>query len=171
MVAQIARREVILESDSFDPKAFLGSKWSISGGDNRNIGLSRIDLSLVRFNSTLKKGEKSIDGRERHVRLLREGDILLGAEFFYELWRDHRNIPEEWCSEVGGKPRCISFDGSYLYGPPKIRFISRRVPVRYVLCLVFGSDVWGWCTRPIDEPWQEHQCSAVLPWNYKHLVD
>lgn len=168
-MAQIATVEMHIEQGSFDPKVTLGSRWQILGGDKRNLNLKTIDLSQIVLDSTIRRNETSVNGQDRHTRLLASGSILLGADVFWEFWKDPYLIPREWEEPVDGNPSIITFDGGYVYGPAKSLVKFHRSPARFVLYLIaLGPGCnWGRGVRSIEERFFKHYRAATLPWNYK----
>ena len=98
-------------SQPFDPVKFLGQGWTIEEEDERSLVLTQLDLTEVRLEQMLKKGETSIKGEEKLRRLKEVGHIRLDAKIFQALWENQAFIPESW------KGRAVYFDGTILRNP------------------------------------------------------
>ena len=132
----------------FNPAKFLGEGWSIWKGpidgdglsgeeeqDNRSLALTELDLSNIRFEICLQKGENYITGEEKLKRLKKADFIRLDASIFLTLRQNQHLVPDCWKEKTNGNTTFIFFDGTTLRGP----FGYRRT-----LYLYFGDGRWGW---------------------------
>lgn len=141
----------------FDPTTFIGKGWSIEEQDERAIALTEIDLTCVMFDSTLKKGERSIKGEDKMKRLKEKTNrIRLDAGIFKTLWENQILIPEKWKEKTNGITTFICFDGMIL------RDSSGR---RCVLCLCWGGVRWYWDGFWLGDNYDASRPSAVLAIN------
>lgn len=145
---------------SFD-LAFIGKDWNIWKGpadgsglegeeeqDTCSMALLKVDLTKVRFETTLKSNETSVTGEERLKRLKKVGHIRLDIKVFQMLWENQLLIPESW-KEKG----YIFFDGTVL------RYSNGR---RSVLCLYWQGGAWSRSVRWLDGGRSANDPSAVL---------
>lgn len=72
----------------FHPDKILGEKWKIIKEDERSLALTRVDLAKAIFFSYLKKGEKTIEVKEKLLRLEKSGETPLDARFCMALHSD-----------------------------------------------------------------------------------
>ena len=133
--------------------AFIGDGWTIEEQDERSLALNEINLTEVAFETTLKKGEKTVGGEEKLKRLKEDGRIRLDAGIFKTLWENQHLIPEKWKEQTNGNTTFIYFDGTLLrnaYGD------------RYVLFLYWRGGEWRWSYGWLDSDWNADRPSAVL---------
>lgn len=153
-------------SQPFDPAEFLGAGWSIWRGpadgdglsgdedqDERSLALTEVDLSKIRFETCLQKGEASITGEEKLRRLKVSGHIRLDAKIFQTLWENRDKIPEAWKEKINSNTRFIFFDGTILRSPRGNRFVL-------YFCRRDGE--WHWSYRWLECDWSASGPSAVL---------
>ena len=138
----------------FDPVGFLtlpdrGAGWKIAEQDERSLALTKIDMSKVRLESMLERGESVVIGGKKLERLKTAGYIRLDAAMLQALLKEPRLIPREW-----KKRQAVSFDGTILLD---------RKGRRYVLCLYHGdSGYWGCYPYWLNNVWSARGPSAVL---------
>jgi hypothetical protein len=137
----------------FDPATFIGQGWTIEEQDERSLALTEVDLTKVKFETCLQKGETSIQGEKKLKRLKQMGNICLDAGVFMTLWQNQNLIPERWKEKTNGNTTFIYFDGTILRGPDGFR---------YVLCLYWLDDRWHWRCRRLGDDWVVRNPSAVL---------
>lgn len=137
-----------LNCTPFDPVAFLGGGWTIEEQDERSLTLTEVDLSKVRLEITLQKGETSVKGEEKLLRLKAMPVIRLGAKVAQALYENPSQIPEEW-----KKYAAIYFDGTVLRSPNGNR---------YVLCLCWNDGLWSRHSSWLEYYWNADKPSAVL---------
>lgn len=134
----------------FNPEEFIGKKgkgWMIEEEDERSLKLTELDLAKVRLETTLKRGESSVNGEEKLRRLKKLDCIRLDAKVFQALWENKHLIPGDW------KGKTIFFVGTIFRG---------RHGDRYILALFWGGSAWGWNSYWLDCDWGAHDPSAVL---------
>lgn len=105
----------ILEIDRstpFNPETFMGPGWQIEEEDKRSIGLPKIPLAKISFDTMFRRHETSILGEERLKRLKAWNLIRLDAKIFQTLFENQELIPEDW--KIRGN---IFFDGTILRDP------------------------------------------------------
>lgn len=152
---------IIKRTKIFNPAEFVGAGTTIWRGpvdgdglegkpdqDERSIALNEVDLIRVRFETTLEKGEKVVNGEERLVRLKSKPLIRLDPGWLVEFLVDTSKIPEHW-KKLG----YITFDGQVL------RYPNGR---RYVLCLYWYGMVWYRYTYWLGNDFYADIPSAVL---------
>ncbi|NTW75912.1 MAG: hypothetical protein HGB34_03350 [Candidatus Moranbacteria bacterium] len=137
----------------FDPVAFLGKGWSIKEQDERSLKRAEFDLTGIRLESMLEKGENRIDGEQRLGRLKVGKYVRLDAAVFLTLWKNQHLIPEQWKEKVNGNTRFIFFDGTVLRNPNGFR---------YVLYLYWDDGKWRWNYNWLGDGWGADDLSAVL---------
>lgn len=137
----------------FNPVEFIGKGWTIKEQDERSLALTQVDLTKVRFEDCLQKGETSVNGEEKLRRLKKMGHIRLDANVFQTLWENQELIPESWKQKTGGSMTDIFFDGTVLRNPD-----GRRC----LLCLYWRCGEWDWSYRWLDNDWHVSNPSAVL---------
>lgn len=150
----------------FNPAEFIGAGHTIWRGpangnglegeldqDERSIALNEADLTKVRFETTLEKGEKVVNGEKRLIRLKAKNVIRLDAGLFAELWADKSKIPEQWKEKTNGNTTYVFFDGTILRCPHGNR---------YVLSLYWDGYAWYWLTYWLDSVFTVSNPSAVL---------
>src|SRR3989338_1591250 len=155
-------------SKPFNPGEFIGLGWSIWRGrgqkdgdglkgeeeqDKRALAITEVDLNNIRFETTLRSGEKSVKGEEKLKRLEVFGCVCLDAKFFQTLWENQDIIPEKWKESPGGETAFIFFDGTVLRNPGGIR---------YILYLYWLGDEWNWDFNWLGGDWDVCGKSAVL---------
>jgi len=142
---------IIDRTTPFNPAEFIGDSWTIEEEDKRSLALTEVDFDEIRLETTLKKGETSINGEEKLKRLEKAGHIRLDAKVFQTLWKDKTLIPESWKKMDG---YTIYFNGTILRGPNGSRC---------VLCLYWSGGEWRWdyCWLALD--WDDCSPSAVYP--------
>ena len=145
-------------SISFDPETIIGNGWLVEEQDERAIALTEINLSEVILESTLKKGEKSITGKEKLRRLKRKINyIYLDAGIFKTLWENQIFIPEKWKEKTNGNTTFIFFDGTIFQNPNG---------ERYVLYLYWDETRsncnWKWHLYGLERDYYAQDQSAVL---------
>lgn len=151
---KVSRLTSIDRSIPFDPKTFIGDGWSIEEQDERAIALTKIDLTEVMFDSTLKKGEKSIKGKDKLWRLKEKTNcIRLDAGIFKTLWENQILIPEKWKEKTNGNTTFIFFDGTVL---------RNCIGHHFVLFLCWNDGVWLWDCIWIGHGRNANSPSAVL---------
>ncbi len=153
-------------SKPLDLMTFVGEGWSIWKGladsdglsgdedqDNRSLALTEIDISKIELETTLKRGESSINGEQKQKRLKDDGRIRLDAKVFQTFWEDQSKIPEAWKKRVNGNIQYICFDGTIL-----------RIPGgdRSVLYLCWGGGSWSWDVGWLDVGFSARGPSALL---------
>jgi hypothetical protein len=142
-------------SKSFNPTKFIGEDMIIEDEDERSLALTEIDLTAVRFETMLKKGEVSIDGEEKFRRLLRvSGHIRLDARIFQTLWENQHMIPASWKEKTNGSLTFIYFDGTV--------FRSVLEDDRCALFLFWDDGQWDWRYNWLDGERNANNPSAVL---------
>lgn len=137
----------------FDPVAFIDAGWTIEEQDEQSLDLNEIDLTEVKFETTLDKKEKLVKGEEKLKRLKAMDCIRLDAGIFKTLWDNQHLIPEKCKAQTNGNTTYIFFDGTVLRNPS-----GRRV----VLCLFWSDGEWRWCYIWLDDDWGANNPSAVL---------
>jgi hypothetical protein len=140
-------------SQLFNPAEFIGKGWTIEGQDERSLALIEIDLTKVKFETCLQKGEISIQGEKKLKRLKQMGNIRLDAGVFMTLWQNQNLIPERWKEKTNGNTTFIYFDGTILLNPDDDR---------YVLSLFWGGGQWYWYYYWLGHDWDANDPSAVL---------
>lgn len=154
----------------FNPVEFIGAGWSIWKGpadgnglegeeeqDARSLALTTLDVTRLRLETTLKKGEEtSIVGEEKLKRLQKMTDIRLDAGIFQTFWRNQHLIPERFKAKTNGNTTYIFCDGTVLRSPRGHR---------YVLCFYWGGDErkWRWYCGGLVNHWHAYDPSAVSP--------
>ncbi len=153
----------------FDPASFLSKDWAIWRGpadgdglsgeediDPRGLALTEIDVSKLRFETNLKKGEKSIKGEEKLRRQKEIANLIrLGGNTFLGLLEDYRANKENSILE-------------WIYRTYKITFLDfmgqvLRYPYgyRYVLYLYRNDGgKWNWSYSWLDYGWNDDNPSA-----------
>jgi len=103
----------------FDPLTFIGPEWEevTEERDTRAEVMDHLDLDMVQFVLTLKKGESTVDGEERLRRLKDTKWIRLGGKALKACWKKRHLLPESWKRDDAGKIRYIIFDGVVLIRP------------------------------------------------------
>lgn len=140
-------------STPFDPIKFIGDGWTIEEQDEGSLALTEVDLSKVRLETCLKKGEDCVKGEDKLKRLKKNGHIRLDAKVFQTLWENQSLIPEHWKKETNGYTTYIFFDGTIVRSPP-----GRRC----VLSLFFEGGEWRWACFWLGLGWRVYRPSAVL---------
>jgi hypothetical protein len=155
---------------SFNPTEFIGKEWTIWKGsakgeglsgkkdqDERSLALTEISLASLRFETCLKKGETSITGEEKLIRLKNSKKILLGGNAFLGLWLDYQankeNSALEWLWR-NYKISYLDFFGEILRGPD-----GRR---RVLYFCRHNDGEWFWHCHWLDNDWNADDPSAVL---------
>lgn len=110
-------------SKPLNPAEFIGNGWTIVEQDERSLTLTKIDLTRVRFEDCLRKGEIMIGGEERFRRLKQTGHICLDAKIFQSLWENKQSIPENWKEKINGHIRFIFFNGTVFRHPDGDRYL------------------------------------------------
>ena len=155
MDISVVLKRVISRNPSWaDVEKLLGSKWSVLGEGKRSLALPEIDLSEVVLRTVVRPKEQRIRGSERRVRLMLDGDILLGASTFFSLKGNEEKIPESWRSY-----KRIYFDGSLVSGPPG--------GTHYVLYIEYDGSSLRKGVEPLNDYSYANAASATLPWNYR----
>jgi len=132
----------------FDFSTFSNTEgWKTVEQDERALSLTKLDLSRVELETTLRDGETSIKGEEKHRRLQQDGRVLLDAAVFQALWENQQLIPASW------KGKCIYLDGTILQRPN-----GRRC----VLCLYRSCGQWDWNYNWLEGEWIADLPSALL---------
>ncbi len=142
----------INRSTPFD-LAFIGEGFTIVEQDERALALTEIDLTEVVLETTLKQGEKEVNGEEKLRRLKEDGRIRLDAGILKTLWENQHLIPEKWKAQTNGKITFIYFDGTVL---------QSSYDNRYVLYLCWDDDEWHWLYYWLVGDWDASNPSAVL---------
>lgn len=138
----------------FDPKPFIDDEWTIEEQDERSLALTEIELTEVMFDSTLKRGEKSIKGEDKLKRLKEKTNrIRLDAGIFKTLWENQILIPEKWKKQTNGNMTFIFFDGTILRG-----FDGERS----ILYLYWSCGRWDWGYDWLEDDRSADDPSAVL---------
>jgi hypothetical protein len=140
-------------SNPFDPASFLFNGWKIDEEDERSLALTNMDLSKIRFETCLKKGESYVRGAKRLTRLKIAKRVRLDAKIFQTLWENKELIPESWKEKTNGNTTYIHFDGIVLRDPNGNRD---------VLYLYFRGGEWHWSFYLLDIAFGAHRPSAVL---------
>jgi ethanolamine utilization protein EutQ (cupin superfamily) len=140
-------------TEPFDPAKFIGDGWTIEEQDERSLALTEVDLTEAAFETTLKKGEKTVGGEEKLKRLKEDGRIRLDAGIFRTLWENQHLIPEKWKEQTNGNTTFIYFDGTVL---------RDSGGSRYVLCLCWSGGGWNWYYDWLGGDWDARSPSVVL---------
>ncbi len=158
----------IIQIDRSQPLTpnFIGNGWTIWRGpangnglrgkddqDERSLALTKLDLTKVQFETTLKKNENCVGGKERHNRLRKMGYIRLDIKIRQTLFENETLIPESWKDNINGYCRYIFFDGTFLRNPDG----QRCVPY---MCWRNGE--WILSDRWIDMDFGVGDPSAIL---------
>lgn len=134
---------------------FVGRDWK-EIAEETDMGaeaLTELDLSKVRFVTTIMEGETTVNGEERLKRLKASGQVRLGGKAFMACWNNRRLLPESWKKDESGNTRYITFDGLTLQNPSGYR---------YVLCLYWDGSEWHWDYHWLDNDFSTHGRSAVI---------
>lgn len=120
------------KSNAFKPNKFLGpvSKgggWVIDEQDERALSITKLDLTKVLFETTLRGTKVEVTGEEQLTLLKEIGHIRLDAKVFQLLYENQELIPEGWKERMDGETRYILFHGTVL------RFLHNND--REVMCL------------------------------------
>ncbi len=144
-----------INRNRFNPKKFIGDRWSILNDetDARSTLLTELDLTKVELRTMLSDGETYVKGEEKLKRLKSSGLVCLDADIFLTLWENQHLIPESWKEKVGGNTRYIFFDGTVL------RLSDGS---RCVLDLYWYDGQWRWGVHWLDGGWGGSYQSAVL---------
>ncbi|HEY9583636.1 MAG TPA: hypothetical protein VJI66_01570 [Candidatus Paceibacterota bacterium] len=155
-------------SQPFNPATFkgLGNGWTIWKGpidgdglkgeeeqDSRSLALTELDLTRVRFETSLKSGESQIKGEVKFARLKEAGHVRLDAKVFQTFWENQRLIPLQWKEKTNGNTTHIFFNGTVLRDP---------FGHRSVLYLCWFGGRWCWDYHWLDSGWAASNPSAVL---------
>ena len=140
-------------SKPFDSTEFICKGWFFDEEDRRSIALTEVDLFKVRFKTMLKRGEESIVGEEKLMRLKKAGNVRLDAKVFHVLWEDQSLIPDSWKEKTGGNTTYIFFCGTVL---------QDRLGHRYILYLYWNDGLWLWDYYRLDNDCRSNYLSAVL---------
>ncbi len=146
------RKQKIIQIDRskpFDPNIFIDEGWSIVEQDKRALAITEIDLTKVILDTSLEKGEKSIMGENRLMRLKEKEVTRLDAAIFKALWENKQLIPGKWKRKKG-----IFFDGSIFQSPFN--------DVRYNIYLYFYDYKWNWYYYRLFNDFDASRPSAVL---------
>lgn len=138
-------------TSAFDPVAIIGDDWSIMEEDERSLALTKVDLTEVSFETTLKD-ETLVYGKERLRRLVVSGDIRLDAKVFQTLYENQHLIPKAWKKPTNGNTTYIFFDGTILRDPS-------GCPCTLYL---YWDAAWRWDYSLLDDPRYDDDPSAVL---------
>ena len=157
---------LIDRTQPFNPSTFIRVGWSIWKGpidgdglegeeaqDERSLVLSEVDLSQVRFETMLKRGETSIRGEAKLMCLKASDNILLDAKVLQTLLENQSLIPERWKEKTNGFTTYIFFDGTEL---------RSSIGDRYVLYLYRYDSGWDWSSSWLGLGWDARSPSAVL---------
>lgn len=156
---------------SFNLAKFVGENWAFWKGpkdgnglegeekrDKASVVITEVDFDKVDFLTCLEKGESSITGEEKLIRLQRLHRTLFGANVFAGLWQDYQSCQNKAESVL-----------EKLYQQKGITYIDffgdiLRYPGghRYVLYLYrHDGGQWSWRYYWLDSAWHERGLSAV----------
>ncbi len=155
----------------FDPVKFINNNWSFWKGskdgngldgeeerDKASFALTEVDFVKADLLTCLEKGESSITGEEKLIRLRKLGRPLYGTTQFMGLWQDYQSCQDTADSKLEKLYQqkgvtYIDFFGDILRSPGG----SRRV-----LYLYRGGDgLWSWRHGWLGLRWSGHNFSAV----------
>ncbi len=155
----------------FDPAKFLNKDWAFWKGpkdgngmegeeerDKASLALAEVDFEKADFLTCLEKGEGSITGEEKLIRLRKLNRPLYGATQFMGLWQDYQQCQDKTQSKLEKLYQqkvvtYIDFFGDILRNPDGYR---------YVLYLYRDDDgSWDWDYYWLGNDWDEHDFSAV----------
>lgn len=155
----------------FNPSEFIGANWAFWKGlkdgnglegeeerDKASLALTEVDFAKADFPTCLEKGESSITGEEKLIRLRKSGRILYGTTVAMGLWRDYQScqnkaesVLEKLYQQRG--ITYIDFFGDILRGP---------LGGRCALCFFRGGDgLWHWDCLWLGRGWVGRLFSAV----------
>jgi len=155
----------------FDPAKFVGENWTFWKGpkdgnglegeekrDKASAALTEVDFDKADLLACLEKGESSITGEKKLIRLKKSGRILFGVNVFAGLWQDYQScqnkaesVLEKLYQQKG--ITYIDFFGDLLRDPRG---------GRYVLYLFRRADGrWRWGCRWLGDDWDVQDVSAV----------
>lgn len=155
----------------FDPAKFIDESWAFWKGpkdgnglegeeerDKASASLAEVNFDKMDFLTCLKKGESSITGEGKFIRLKKLGRILFGANVFAGLWQDYQScknkaesVLEKLYQQRG--ITYIDFFGDILRDP------NGRRDVLYLYRDDGGQ--WRWRCFWLDDVWSCNNFSAV----------
>ncbi len=124
--------------------------------DRVSLSLTEVDFEKTDFLTCLEKGESSITGEEKLIRLKKLSRPLYGANQFLGLWEDYQknkaaSVLERLCQQKG--ITYIDFFGDILRGPGGGR------------CVLYlyrsGDGSWGWGCGWLGGDWGVRDFAAV----------
>ncbi|TSC94641.1 MAG: Uncharacterized protein CEN87_362 [Parcubacteria group bacterium Licking1014_1] len=155
----------------FDPAKFIDKDWAFWKGpkdgnglegeeerDKGSLALTEVDFAAANLLTCLEKGESSITGEEKLIRLRNLGRPLYGATQFMGLWQDYQSCQNKSDSKL-----------EKLYQQKGIAYVDffgdiLRIPggFRYVLCLCRrGDGSWYWSCSSLGLAWSDYYFAAV----------
>lgn len=153
----------------FDPAQFINKGWSFWKGpkdgngldgeeerDQASLALTEVDLEKSDFLTCLEKGESSITGEEKLIRLRKLNRPLFGATQFMGLWQDYQENKAQSVLEKLYQQKSIThidFFGDILRYPDGLRCVL-------YLCR-HDDNSWRWHDSWLAQGWHVHIFSAV----------
>jgi hypothetical protein len=155
----------------FDPAVFIGQGWAFwkgpKGGnglegeeerDKASVSFTEVDFDKADLLTCLEKGESSITGEEKLIRLKKLGCVLYGVTVFMGLWQNYQSCQNkaESVLEKLYKQKGITyvdFLGDILRHPGGDRCVL-------YLCRA-GDGQWRWGHDWLDIGWRARSVSAV----------
>ena len=153
----------------FDLQKFINKDWTFWKGpkdgdglkgeeerDKASLALTEVDFEKADLLTCLEKGESSITGEEKLIRLRKLNRPLYGANVFMGLWQDYQqnkaqSVLEKLYQQKG--ITYIDFFGGILRDP---------FGYRLVLCLCrFDAGSWDWNCNWLGNAWYDRRFTAV----------
>lgn len=120
-------------SEPLDPEEVLGPGWTFEDEDQKALKLTEVNVSKISLETTLKSGERNLNGEERLRRLKASGKIRLDLAVLIAFAMQPNHIPVEWKTLTNGGRAGIFFDGTVCKAPD-----GRRI----TFCLFWDRGQW-----------------------------
>lgn len=155
-----------------NPAEFIGAGWTFWRGpkdgngldgeeerDKASMTLAEVDFDSADFLTCLEKGESSITGEEKLIRLKKLGRPIYGTTVAMGLWQDYQSCQNKTDSKLKRLYQqkkigsYVDFFGDILRNP-----IGHRCVLYFYR---FDGGSWRWSYNWLDDGWNVHGRSAV----------